>query len=89
MKLKRALLLLFLLLAGVVFGALIASAASAVGFLSWLGFSRTIGISPDSPFVLDLSVLRMAFGFTTSVSVAQVLCIGLAIVIYNVITKRR
>ncbi len=89
MKLKRALLLIFMLVAAAVIGALLATIFADISFLSWMGFSRTIGISPDSPLVVDLSVVRFSFGFTTTISVAQVLCVALAIVLYNVITKKR
>lgn len=89
MKLRRTLLLIFMLVAAAVVGALLATVFANIPWLSWLGFSRTIGISPESPFVLDLSVFRFSFGFTTNISVAQVLTIALAIVLYNVLLNRK
>lgn len=89
MKLKRTLLLLFFLLAGTVLGALLATASAGVPWLSWLAFSRSIGISPEAPFILDLSIFRFSFGFEMGLSVAQIITIGLAIVLYNWVTKRR
>lgn len=88
MKLKRALLLVFFLIAGAVIGALVATVCTDVPFLSWLSFSRTIGISPGSPLVLDLSVLQFSFGMSVSVSVAQILVIGICIIIYAIIMKK-
>lgn len=87
MKMKRTLLLLFLLLAGMIFGALLASACAGVQGLQWVAFSRSIGISPDAPLQLDLSVLRFSFGFAIEISVAQVLAMGLAVVLYNLLKK--
>lgn len=83
MKLKRNLLLLFFLLAGVLLGGMIATLCANVSFLSWLSYSGTIGFSPDAPFVLDLWVLKLSFGFSMSISVAQVITIALAIFLYN------
>ena len=83
MKLKRNLLLLFYLLAGVIVGAMLAHVCAGVSFLSWLAYSGTIGFSSASPFVLDLSVIKLTFGFSMSISVAQVFTIALAIFLFN------
>ena len=89
MKLKRTLLLIFFLLAGAVIGALLASVFAGVSGLSWLAFSRSVGISPASPLVLDLSVFQFSFGFSIDISVAQILCIGGAIALFNVATRKK
>lgn len=88
MKLKRTLLLVFFLMGGAVLGALLATALADVSWLGWLAFSRSIGISPEAPFVLDLSVIRFSFGFQMQLSVAQILMIGLSIIGYNMAAKR-
>lgn len=87
MKLKKTLLMLFLLLAGVVLGAMVANLCQGVPVLSWLSFSRSIGISPEAPLVLNLSVIQFTFGFAMELSVAQILAIGAAIAVYNAIRK--
>ncbi len=89
MKLKRALLLVFFLLAGAVFGALLASVFADIPALSWLAFSRSIGFNPDAPFVLDLSVFELSFGFMVELSVVQVCTIGLAIFTYHKLTHKK
>lgn len=86
---RRALLLFFCLLAGTIVGALIAYASADVPGLSWLAFSRHVGINPEAPFVLDFSILKFVFGFSLNVSVAQIISIALSIIIYNFVTKRR
>ncbi|MDL2323803.1 DUF4321 domain-containing protein [Ruminococcaceae bacterium OttesenSCG-928-A16] len=83
MKLKRNLLLIFYLLAGIVVGAMLASACQNISFLRWLSYADGIGFNPDSPFVLNLSVLQLSFGFTMRISVAQIITIALSIFLYN------
>lgn len=83
MKLKRNILLLFFLLAGIVVGAMLASVTANVGFLSWLAYTGQIGFSPENPFILDLDIIRLSFGFVMKISVAQIITIALAIFLYN------
>ena len=83
MKLKRNLLLLFFILAGIVVGAMLAAVCKNVPFLSWLSYYQSIGFNADAPFVLDLSVLRLTFGFSMGISVAQIITLALAIFLYN------
>ena len=52
-------------------------------FLSWLAYYSSIGFNPENPFVLDLSVIRLTFGFSMGISVAQIITIALAIFCYN------
>lgn len=83
MKWKYNLVLIFMLLAGVVVGSLIAGAASGVSFLSWLSYGASVGISTGEPMLLDLAVLQIAFGFQFQINVAQIICIILAICMYK------
>ena len=77
MKLKRNLLLIFFILAGIVLGGMLANLCANIPFLSSIGFNA------DSPFVLDLSVIKLTFGFSMGISVAQIITIALAIFCYN------
>lgn len=79
MKIKHNLLLTFFVLAGIVLGAMLATLCKDVSFLSWLSYSQGIGFNPDAPLVLDLSVIKLTFGFSMRVSVAQIITILLAI----------
>ena len=83
MKMKRTLLLWFFILAGIVLGAMLASVCRNVPFLSWLSYYQSIGFNADAPFVLDLSVIKLTFGFSMGISVAQIITIALAIFLYN------
>ncbi|MDD2955771.1 MAG: DUF4321 domain-containing protein [Oscillospiraceae bacterium] len=85
---KRNLILIFLLLAGVIFGALLASMTADIPFLSWLSFGDSVGIATESPMILDLSVLKLAFGFELKVNVAQIICVILAILAYKGLGRR-
>ena len=51
MKLKRNLLLIFFILAGIVLGGMLANLCANIPFLSWLAYSSSIGFNADSPFV--------------------------------------
>lgn len=88
MKASRWILLFFLLAAGVLLGSLIASACEGVSWLSWLSFSGEFGIGAAAPMVLDLSVIRLTFGLSLSISVAQILTIGAALYAYIRLSKR-
>jgi hypothetical protein len=77
------LLLIVLILAGVVIGALVASATKNIPFLSWLAYSKTLGLAVDKPVLLNLSVLKIAFGMELNVSVAQLTCVALALLLYR------
>ncbi len=83
MKWKRNLVLIFMLLAGVIVGSLIAGAAAGVPYLGWLGYGGSVGISTDSSMILDLAVLQVAFGFRFQINIAQIICIILAICMYK------
>lgn len=80
---KKQFMFLFYLLAGIVLGSLIAGLCLQIPSLSWLGYTNTIGFSAQNPAVLDLVVIKITFGFAMSISVAQIITIGLAMFIYN------
>jgi hypothetical protein len=81
--LKRTVAFLFFLLAGIVFGTVIARLCKDISYLSWLSYTMSVGLSTDSPAVLDLIVLKLAFGLTLSVNVAQIICVIISLVVYN------
>lgn len=80
---KRTFLFLFYLLAGIIIGALLANVLVGIPALAWLGYTNTIGFSAANPAVLDLIICKITFGFSMSVSVAQIITISLAMVLYN------
>lgn len=85
---KRNLILLFMLLAGIIFGALFASITADIPFLSWLSFGDSVGIATGDPMILDLSVLKLALGFELRVNIAQIICVILSIFAYKALIQR-
>ena len=83
MKWKHNLILIFLLLAGVVVGSLLASATAGMPFLGWLSYGGRVGISTQEPMLLDLAVLQVAVRFQLQINVAQIICIIAAICMYK------
>lgn len=75
--------LLIMILAGVVLGGLIGQLASGVSALSWLNYGQTFGLS--NPLVLDFGILVLTFGLTIKITIAGILGIVLAIIIYHFI----
>jgi len=88
MKLQRTLVFLFFLLSGIIVGALLAGVCAGIPFLSWLAYEKTVGLSTANPMLLDLSMLKVAFGFEVGVNVAQIITITAALLVYkNVAAK--
>ena len=80
---KKAFLFLFYLLAGILTGSLLANLCRAIPALSWLGYANTIGFAAGTPAVLDLIIVKITFGFAMSVSIAQIITISIAMILYN------
>ena len=76
-----------MILAGVVLGGLIGQLASGVSALSWLNYGQTFGLS--NPLVLDFGILvrpsGLTFRLTIKITIAGILGIVLAIIIYHFI----
>lgn len=73
--------LILLLLAGVVLGGFLAQLLGDNPALSWLAYGKSFG--PSSPLVMDLGVLTLHFGFTIRFTIAGILGIVLAFLIYR------
>ena len=81
MKNKNFWILLLLLLSGIVLGGFIGSLASSVPFLSWLNFGQSFGL--DTPLVLNLGVLVITFGLTIRITMASIIGVAIALLIYR------
>ncbi len=68
-----------LILAGIVIGGFVGSLFPA----SWLNYGQTFGLS--SPVVLDLGILCITFALTIKITIASILGIVIALVIYRFI----
>lgn len=72
-----------MILAGVVLGGFIGKLASRISALSWLNYGQNFGLS--NPVVLDLGILVLTFGLTIKITIAGILGIVLAIIIYRLL----
>lgn len=75
--------LTLLILAGIVLGSFIATLTSGISGLSWLCFGQTFGF--QNPIVLDLGVMVITFGLTIKITIASILGIIVAAIIYHFI----
>ena len=80
--LKKTIAFTFFLLAGITLGAFLGRLFAQTPYLSWLSWGQTFGISADSPVIIDLSVITLAFGLTLKVTIAQIITIPISILIY-------
>ncbi|MEF9984034.1 MAG: DUF4321 domain-containing protein [Oscillospiraceae bacterium] len=88
MKFKKGLIFLFFILAGVILGSLLAQITSDISGLSWLAYGKQIGISASNPMILDLAIIKIAFGFEMGINVAQIICLVLSFFAYNSFGKK-
>lgn len=78
---KNTWALFLLLLAGIVLGSFIAHLTSGVSALSWLSFGKTFGL--DDPVTLNLGVLILTFGLKIKFTIASIIGIIIAGIIYR------
>ena len=66
-----------LMLAGIVIGGFVGELVQ----MDWLNYGQTFGLT--SPIVLDLGILVVSFALTIKITVASILGVILALVIYH------
>ena len=80
---KKTIAFIFFLLAGITLGAFISHICEGRQYLDWLSWGREIGLSTDRPSQLDLIVLKIAFGFTLKVTIAQIFTVIISILAFS------
>ncbi len=80
---KNFWILLVLLLSRIVLGSFIGDMAQNIPGLSWLNFGQTFGL--DSPLIVNLGMLVVTFGLTIRITMASIIGVALALVIYRMI----
>ena len=80
-KEKNIWVLLVFILSGLVVGGLLGQLASNVDWLWWLSYSQSFGL--QDPITLDLSVVTMTFALMFRISIASIIGMLLAILIYK------
>ena len=95
-KYKNGWLLLLFIMIGIVIGGLLFEVAAGMGLisevtagvsgLSWLSYGNTFGINSNgNPLVLDLGILVITFALQIKITVASIIGVIAAIVIYRFI----
>lgn len=80
---KNVWALFLMLLAGIMLGGFIGELTSKIPFLSWLNYGQNFGF--QNPIVLDLGILVITFGLTIKITIASIIGVLIAIVIYKMI----
>ena len=68
-------------LAGIVLGGFIGMLAEGVPALSWIGYGQSFGL--ESPITMNLGILIISFGLSIKITIASILGVVLAIIIYR------
>ena len=83
MRNKNFWILLIMLLTGIVLGGFMGQLAEGVSWLSWLNFGQSFGL--NDPLVLDLGVLIITFGLSIKITLASLIGVVLALIVYRFI----
>lgn len=83
MRNKNFWILLLLLLAGIVLGGFLGNLAEETAWLSWLNFGQSFGL--DTPLILNLGVLVITFGLSIKITMASIIGVVIALIIYRFI----
>ncbi len=75
--------LFILLLAGIVLGGFIGNLTAGVPGLGWLNYGQSFGL--QNPIVLDLGILIITFGLSIKITIASIIGVLVAIIIYRLI----
>lgn len=73
--------LFLLILAGIVLGGFIGMLTEGVPALSWLSYGQSFGL--EEPLVLNLGILILSFSLTIKITIASIIGVILAIIIYR------
>lgn len=75
--------LFLMILAGIVIGGFIGWLTQGVGWLSWLNYGQSFGLS--SPVVLDLGILVLTFGLSIKITIGGILGVIISVIIYRLL----
>ena len=69
------------LLAGIVIGGFIGKYVGVLPYMAWLNYGTSFGL--ESPLVLNLEVIRVQFSILIHISIASIIGMAAAILIYR------
>ena len=78
---KNSWALFLLLLTGIVLGGFIGMLSEGIPALNWLSYGQSFGL--DQPIILNLGLLVITFGLTIKITIASIIGVVLAILIYR------
>lgn len=82
---KHTFAFIFFILAGIVLGGFISSICDGKAYVDWLAWGQSIGF--DSVTV-DLSVLTFTIGMKLKVTVAQIFCVAIMLIVNSKVNGR-
>ena len=74
-------ILLIMLLVGIVLGGFMGQMAEGIPWLGWLNFGQSFGL--DSPLVVNFGILVVTFGLTIKITMASIIGVAVALIIYR------
>lgn len=80
---KNGWALLLLILSGIVVGGFLGNLAAGIPFLSWLNYGQDFGFA--NPIILDLGILVITFGLSIKITIASIIGVLIAILIYRLL----
>ena len=84
---KNTLLFFLFICSGIVVGSLVAELTINIDWLKWLSFGMSFGIT--TPFVLDLSVLKITIGASFWLNVSTIIFTAIALYFYYTTIRGR
>ena len=78
---KSIWILIVFILSGLVIGGLLGELAGQFDFLWWLAYGQSFGL--ESPLSLDLSIVKITFGFMLNINIASIIGMAIGIFIYR------
>lgn len=81
----RPWLAVIIALVGAVLGEFIGYVTRNISWLSWLNYGKKLGFT--DPFTLDLDFITITFGFSVQITIAGILGLILAIIIYRLVNR--
>ena len=76
---KKTLIFLLFLMAGLIMGAVLTRVAQQVSFLNWLCWGDPVGFGYPEAVTLNLSVIRLNLGMYVELNVARLICLAAAL----------
>lgn len=78
---KSIWILIVFILSGLVIGGLLGDLAGRMPGFSWLSYGESFGL--ESPLILDLSIIKITFGFMLDINIASIIGMAIGIFIYR------